>query len=253
MLNKGLHSEGVQSSEFRVQSNETNLTSASGMPRHPVPIAIGIVSGSHARGSKLCAQSYLHPQNKFAYETSLTSIKAMQLKDSSQQLTSTLPSGEIKRGEKKSPLCSNVLINNLIDPTLIDLRYPYTNCYTKCRKANFVVTMVNADRLKKEVPKLRDDNFEAHRYIQTQIEFSNINKKRIDKPLKPNCRSTNIKNTFCDLDEDIIWKKSNLIIHALHTRSTNFSPLKRGSVPDHKRQGEGVAFNTYPIQLTEPY
>ena len=216
MLNKGLNSE-----EARHWKTGVGRLASLQPGRYSE-----LDSESYAPGFRLHALCYSHPLNKFAYETCLTSKKALQLKGSSLQLSSIIPSadGETKRGERKNlPLSSNALNNNLIDPTPIALRYPV---------------------------------------CQTQTERINKIKNRIDKQPYLNVDPQTKTKKFCELDEDINWEKSTLVFHALRARSTNFSPLKRGparlakadgSVPDRKRQGEGVVFNTYPIQQTEPY
>ena len=261
MLNKGLNSEEVQSLKFRVQRNETNLKSASGVQRHPVGQLTD--SGSDALGSMLQALCYSSPQNLIAYETCLTkfyfgwSSKGTNCFSGIVPVNANLDPLNPPKGDNSSPSvdgrlggvritdpnysCHNT--NNLNDPTQIVLNVTYTNCSTKCCKANFVVTMVNADRLKKEVPILRDDYFEAHRYTQTQTERKNNNKNRIDKQLKPNCRSTNNKNTFCELEKNVNLKKILSYLSRPARQEQEFLPLKRGSVPT-EALGKGVVFNT---------
>jgi len=145
-------------------------------------------------------------------------------------------------------------------PTLIVLSLTYTNCYTKCRKANFVFTMVNADSLKKEVSGLWDDIFEAHRYNTKPLVSININKNRIDKNQKLNNQSTNSKNTFCNLKTG--WNEETSTISQHPTRSGarfQTSPLwgewLTASSTDGDRQAKGVkrevAFPFHLLNKTE--
>ena len=170
-----------------------------------------------AHSSWLVAHSFVSPQNQIAYETYLTKIKKEQFAWPAQNLSSNLPLGGDTEGSPSFPLFLNVREQEegaLLTPQTIPhlrqtilrlsveegvvtspalttnvLRYPYTGCYTKCRKANFVFTMVNADRQKKEVPGLRDGIFEAHRYQQTQTTRIDKNKQRIDGQLILKCQS----------------------------------------------------------------
>lgn len=273
MLNKEIHKEQVQSLKFKLQSGYENLTSAFGMQGHPE-----LDSGSDAWGLEPGACSYLSPQKPFAYEACLTRMKNEKLKmknvENCQSSNSNLQYNGCCTENRLKFLNTNISISinflHLIEgeypeysggggaipslypnaSILIDLHNPYsTNCNAKCRKANFVLTMVNADRLKKEVPGFLGDNFEAHRYKQTQTEKINSNKNRIDKQLiHKRCQSTNKTKTFCDLNADILLKqtRSNL---APARQEHEFLPRKRGSVPDPSAdggQGEGVVFPFSP-------
>ncbi|WP_167604841.1 hypothetical protein [Maribellus sediminis] len=243
MLNKGLHSEGVQSSEFKVQSNETNLTSASGMPRHPE-----LDSGSHARGSQLETRSYsLNPQKPFAYETCLTK-KAVQFISSPTQLSSNLPSAD--GGDPGYPGEGGVSsanydivyhINNLIDPTLLDLRLPLptqtersnTDLTTKCRilslrsDCSFVVasalTIVNSEI----APGISENN------------GFNINKNRIDKQPYRNVDPQTKTKKFCDFNSEMILDESENSLFVPGSPRARISPPCKGGASLTEASGRG--------------
>lgn len=234
MLNLEIHKEEVQSSKFKVQSEYANLNSAVEMQRHPE-----LDSGSYAarletfevsKTSKVWeTQKTMSPQNKFAYETCLTKMnfgwgnKVSNWNSGVKPAISDQDPLNPPKGDNSSPSVDGRLggvritnttsfshsINNLIDPILIALRLPLT---TQNERSNTDITSA-----------LTIVNSEIASGISENNGF-NINKNRIDKQLKPNCRSTNKnKQVLIFLNEEIF------------ARSTEIFPLREGEMSAGQR------------------
>jgi len=278
MLNKGLHSEKVGSwkpEAGRLLSDRQNRHSS----RHPVPIAIGIVSGSEklnsaasdplcvspqggkAHSSQLVAQGSCNPQNQNAYGKCLINQSIGRGKN---QFNVT---GRVPESTLYDPLCISPQGGKLLPLGEIERGQGIEPVYSADTKQNETTQFTPPRGEKEGAPTLIVLNGKHPK----PNEKSNINTNRIDETLKPKCQSTNkvktdqlemsnafplggnvrrtrgsnSKNTFCNLKTG--WNEETSTISQHPTRSGarfQTSPLwgewLTASSTDGDRQAKGV-------------